>query len=144
MEGNKEENPNSQGAKSVRSVRSRGSASCKCSRLSFLSKRIEAASRAATFQIEMGFIEHETQLSNFQILKDITIANAEEASISRFPGEEKVEQQDTKEDMRFQRTLKSSAVVRKRSFLLSTLLLRKSVLHWILTHFRSSNQLSLS
>ena len=140
MEGNKEENPNSQGAKSVRSVRSRGSASCKCSRLSFLSKRIEAAK----FQIEMGFIKHETHLSNFQILKDITIANAEEASISRFPGEEKVEQQDTKEYLRFQKTLKSSAVVRKRSFLLSTLLLRKSVLHWILTHFRSSNRLSLS
>jgi len=140
MEGNKEENPNSQGAKSVRSVRSRGSASCKSSRLSFLPKRIEAAK----FQIEMGFIKHETQLSNFQVLKDITIANAEEASISRFPGEEKVEQQDTKEYLRFQKTLKSSAVVRKRSFLLSTLLLRKSVLHWILTHFRSSNRLSLS
>ena len=69
-------------------MRSRSSASSKFSRQSVISKRIEAASRAAKQQIEMDFLEQETEFRKLQIKKEIALANAEEAAVSKFLKEE--------------------------------------------------------
>ena len=78
----------SERSKSLSSVRSRSSASSKSSRRSVISKRIEAASRAAKLQIEMDFIEQETEFRKLQIKKEIALANAEQVAISEFLKEE--------------------------------------------------------
>ncbi|KAK2549803.1 hypothetical protein P5673_029624 [Acropora cervicornis] len=78
----------SEKSKPPSSVRSRSSTSSKFSRQFVISKRIEAASRAAKLQIEMDFLEQETEFRKLQIKKEIALANAEEAAASKFLIEE--------------------------------------------------------
>ena len=67
-------------SKPTSSVRSRSSTSSKFSRQSVISKRIEAA----TLQIEMDFLEQETEFRKLQTNKEIALENAEEAATSKF------------------------------------------------------------
>lgn len=46
-----------------------------------MSKRAEAAARAAKLKVEMKYLEHETNLRWIQLEKEIALADAEEEAI---------------------------------------------------------------
>ena len=53
------------------------------SKSSVNSKRIEAATRKAKLEVEMKFLEQELELRRLQLMKDISLANAEEDAMKR-------------------------------------------------------------
>ena len=64
--------------RSKTSQKSRKTVSSRSSAHSARSKRIEAATRKAKLEVEMKFLEQELELRRLQLMKDISLANAEE------------------------------------------------------------------
>ena len=46
-----------------------------------MSKRVEAAARAAKLKVEMKYLDHETNLRRIQLEKEIALADTEEEAI---------------------------------------------------------------
>jgi len=67
--------------KSSHSGKTKASGSSRSSRSSVMSKRVDAAARAAKLKVEMKYLEHETNLSKIQLEKEIALAGAEEEAI---------------------------------------------------------------
>ena len=132
----------SEKSKSASSERSRSSALSKFSRQSVISRRIEAASKAAKLQIEMDFLEQETGFRKLQIKKEITLASAEEAAVNQFlkeeSGEKKNETHSAKETAAEPGKLKNLVAFRRQ------LLSRKDIFHRMLTRLLSSQLFSQS
>ena len=74
--------------KSSRSGRTKVSGSSRSSRSSVMSKRVEAAARAAKLKVEMKYLDHETNLRRIQLEKEIALADAEEEAIKLVMNEE--------------------------------------------------------
>lgn len=68
-------------AKSTKSSRSGKTKMSRSSRSSAMSKRVEAAARAAKLKVEMKYLEHDTNLRRIQLEKEIALADAEEEAI---------------------------------------------------------------
>jgi len=54
------------------------------------SKRIEAATRKAKLEVEMKFLDQELKLRRLQLMKDISLANAEEDAMKRILEEDNI------------------------------------------------------
>jgi hypothetical protein len=76
-------------AKSVRSGKSRRSESVASSR-SARSMRLEAAAKSARLRAEIDFLEHEGELRRLQLLKEASIADAEERAFKRIIDEDQI------------------------------------------------------
>ena len=74
--------------KSSRSGRTRVSGSSRSSRSSVISKRVEAATRAAKLKVEMKYLDQETNLRRIQLEREIALADAEEEAIKLVMKEE--------------------------------------------------------
>jgi len=70
-----------QETKSSNSGRTKASGSSRSSRSSVISKRVDAAARAAKLKVEMKYLEQETNLRKIQLEKEIALADAEEEAI---------------------------------------------------------------
>lgn len=83
-------------AKSVASGYSKTSKSSKSThktsstRSSVRARRIEVATRKAQLEVEMNFLDQELQLKKLQLMKDISMANAEEDVMKRILEEDKL------------------------------------------------------
>ena len=75
-------------ASSVKSAKSSRSGSVASSR-SARSMRIEAAAKSARLRAEIEFLEHDKELRRLQLLKEVSIADAEEKAFKRLLDEEK-------------------------------------------------------
>ena len=53
------------------------------------SKRVEASTRKAKLEVEMKFLEHELKIKRIQLMKDISLASAEEDAMDRILEEDK-------------------------------------------------------
>ena len=78
FESNRQE---TKSTKSSRSGRTRVSGSSRSSRSSVISKRVEAATRAAKLKVEMKYLDQETNLRRIQLEREIALADAEEEAI---------------------------------------------------------------
>jgi SMC interacting uncharacterized protein involved in chromosome segregation len=76
-------------AKSVKSGKSRRSESVTSSR-SARSMRLEAAAKSARLRAEIDFLEHEGELRRLQLLKEASIADAEERAFKRIIDEDQI------------------------------------------------------
>ena len=74
--------------KSSRSGRTKVLGSSRCSRSSVMSKRVEAAAKAAKLKVEMKYVHHETNLRKIQLEREIALADAEEEAIKLVMNEE--------------------------------------------------------
>ena len=70
--------------KSGKSCRSESVASSRSAR----SMRIEAAAKSARLRAEIEFLEHDKELRRLQLLKEVSIADAEEKAFKRLLDEE--------------------------------------------------------
>ena len=91
--------------KSSRSGRTKVSGSSRASRSSVMSKRVEAAAKAAKLKVEMKYLDHETNLRRIQLEREIALADAEEEAIKLVMDEEGkngLARKDAKLDERFE------------------------------------------
>lgn len=80
-----EQERRSQGAKSVKSYKSRSSSrSSHCSRQSALVKQLEAETKAAKLEIELQFLELDTEMRKLQLQKEAALAKVEASTARRF------------------------------------------------------------
>ena len=102
---------NRQETESSRSGRSRVSGSSRSSRSSVMSKRVEAATRAAKLKVEMKYLDQETNLRRIQLEREIALADAEEEAIKLVMNEEVkngIVREDMKSDERFERNFREA------------------------------------
>ena len=102
---------NRQETESSRSGRSRVSGSSRSSRSSVMSKRVEAATRAAKLKVEMKYLDQETNLRRIQLEREIALADAEEEAIKLVMNEEVkngIVRKDMKSDERFEQSFREA------------------------------------
>ena len=96
---------------SSRSGRTRVSGSSRSSRSSVMSKRVQAATRAAKLKVEMKYLDQETDLRRIQLEKEIALADAEEEAIKLVMDEEVkngIARKDMKSDERFEQSFREA------------------------------------
>ena len=111
IEQRKNEEFETKSAKSSRSGRTKVSSSSRSSRSSVMSKRVEAAARAAKLKVEMKYLDHETNLRRIQLEKEIALADAEEEAIKLVMNDEVkngLARKDAKSDERFEESFREA------------------------------------
>ena len=76
-----------------------------------MSKRVEAAARAAKLKVEMKYLDHETNLRRIQLEREIALADAEEEAIKLVMNEEVkngLARKDVKSDERFEESFREA------------------------------------
>ena len=104
VEQQKHEEFETKSDKSSRSGETEVSGSSRSSRSSVMSKRVEAAARAAKLKVEMTYLDHEANLRRIQLEKEIALADAEEEAIKMVMKDEVkngLARKDAKSDERF-------------------------------------------
>ena len=102
---------NRQETESSRSGRSRVSGSSRSSRSSVMSKRVEAATRAAKLKVEMKYLDQETNSRRIQLEREIALTDAEEEAIKLVMNEEVkdgIVRKDMKSDERFEQSFREA------------------------------------
>ena len=113
--------------KSSRSGRTKVTGSSRSSRSSLMSKRVEAAARAAKLKVEMKYLDHETNVRKIQLEREIALGDAEEEAIKLVMNEERkngLARKDANLEERFEESFREAkfdvekAVIKHKPFLL--------------------------